>query len=202
MRRNLPSDHHFRFDRLVAECLDPLYRTAYRLMGNLDEARELAHEAFLRAQRALPHLPHDANARAWLFRILRNVWIDHIRKSARDPQLLPFDEVEDFAELPVPKLEVMDEESRGRLEQCLDDQVLAAIQGLPEDMRLALLFQTFGGLNYEEISQALECPIGTVMSRLHRAKAHLREQLASYAATHHAASSQGLKTGGDRHAQA
>ena len=199
MRRNLPSDHHFRFERLVAECLDPLYRTAYRLMGNLDEARELAHEAFLRAQRSLPHLPHDANARAWLFRILRNVWIDHIRKSARDPQLLPFDEVEDIAELPAPKLDAMDEESRRRLEQYLDDQVLAAIQGLPDDMRLALLFQTFGGLTYEEISQALECPIGTVMSRLHRAKAHLREQLAAYAAAHRTVG-QTLKTRGDRHA--
>ncbi len=202
MERIPTTDAKRRFERLVAECLDPLYRTAYRLMGNPDAARELAHEAFLRAQRALPHLPHDANARAWLFRILRNVWIDHIRKSARDPQLLPFDEIEDFAELPAPKLDVMDEESRRRLEQCLDDQVLAAIQSLPDDMRLALLFQTFGGLNYEEISQALECPIGTVMSRLHRAKARLREQLASYAAEHHAASSQTLKTGGDRHVQA
>jgi RNA polymerase sigma-70 factor, ECF subfamily len=86
------------------------------------------------------------------------------------------------------------------LEQCLDDQVLAAIQSLPQDMRLALLFQTFGGLNYEEISYALECPIGTVMSRLHRAKARLREQLASYAAAHRAVGPQTLKTKGDRHA--
>ena len=199
MARIPTTDAKRRFERLVTECLDPLYRTAYRLMGNPDDARELAHEAFLRAQRALLHLPHDANARAWLFRILRNVWIDHIRKSARDPQLLPFDEVEDFAELPAPKLDAMDEESRRRLEQCLDDQVLAAIQGLPDDMRLALLFQTFGGLNYEAISQALECP-GTVMSRLHRAKAHLREQLAEYAAAHRTVGRQTLKTRGDRHA--
>jgi RNA polymerase sigma-70 factor (ECF subfamily) len=201
MERIPTTDAKRRFERLVDECLDPLYRTAYRLMGKADEARELAHEAFLRAHRAILHLPHDANARAWLFRILRNVWIDHIRKSARDPEF-PFDEIQDFAELPAPKLDVMDEESRRRLEQFLDDQVLAAIQGLPDDMRLALLFQTFGGLNYEEISQALECPIGTVMPRLHRAKARLREQLASYAAAHHAVSSQILKTGGDRHAQA
>jgi RNA polymerase sigma-70 factor (ECF subfamily) len=202
MRRIPTTDAKRRFELLVAECLDPLYRTAYRLTGKADEARELAHEAFLRARRALSHLPHDANARAWLFRILRNVWVDHIRKSARDPQLLPFDEIEAFADVPTPKLDAMDKESRRRLEQYLDDQVLAAIQSLPHDMRLALLFQTFGGLNYEEISQALECPIGTVMSRLHRAKARLREQLASYAATYRGVSSQTLKTGGDRHAQA
>jgi RNA polymerase sigma-70 factor (ECF subfamily) len=200
MARSSTEDSNCRFERLVAECLDPLYRTAYRLTRNADEARDLAHEAFLKARRAIPQLPHDANARAWLFRILRNVWIDHIRKSARDPKLLPVDEMEEFSELPAPKFDAMDEESRRRLEQCFDDQVLAAIQTLPDDMRLALVFQTFGGLNYEEISQALECPIGTVMSRLHRAKARLREQLAAYAV------SQGItettEHGGDCHAQA
>jgi RNA polymerase sigma-70 factor (ECF subfamily) len=200
MGRTPTTDARGRFELLVAECLDPLYRTAYRLTGNSDEARELSHEAFLRAQRALPQLPHDANARAWLFQILRNVWIDHIRKSTRDPQLLPFEEIENFADVHAPKLDAMDEESRRRLEQCLDDQVLAAIQSLPQDMRLALLFQTFGGLNYEEISHALECPIGTVMSRLHRAKARLREQLASYAAANRAVGPQTLKIRGDRHA--
>ncbi len=197
MARSSTEDFNRRFERLVAECLDPLYRTAYRLTRNTDEARDLTHDAFLKARRAIQQLPHDANARAWLFRILRNVWIDHIRKSVRDPQLLPVDEMEEFAELPAPKFDVMNAESRRRLEQCLDDRVLAAIQTLPDDMRLALLFQTFGGLNYEEISQALECPIGTVMSRLHRAKTRLREQLAAYAA------SQGItEHGGDRHAQA
>lgn len=189
-----------RFEYLVAECLEPIYKTAYRLAGNAEEARDLAHEAFLKARRAIPQLPHDANARAWLFRILRNTWIDHLRKSMRGPEVLSLDEMAEFAELPAPKFNVTDEESRRRLEQCLDDEVLAAIQTLPDDMRLALLFQIFGGLDYEEISLALDCPIGTVMSRLHRAKTRLREQLAFYAA------SQGIiettTHGGDCHAQA
>lgn len=196
----MPDD---RFERLVADCLDPLYRTACRLTGNSDEGRDLAHKAFIKARLALPSLPHDANARAWLFRILRNVWIDQIRKTAREPQLVVMEEGEVAGErAPIPKFDVMDEKSRRRLEQAFDDQVLTAIQTLPDDMRLALLFQTFGGLNYAEISQALECPVGTVMSRLHRAKSRLREQLATYATSLGITRSQNIKPGGDHHAQA
>jgi len=203
MGKNLQAEHHLRFERLVTECLDPLYRTAYRLSGSSAQAEDLTQEAFLRARRAIAQLSQDANTRAWLFRILRNTWIDQIRKSNHEPHLLPPEVIEEgIAEPPAPSFNVMDEESRRRLEQSLDDEVLTAIQTLPDDLRLALLFQTFGGLSYEEISQALECPIGTVMSRLHRAKTRLRERLVRYAAVHYGVGPETLGRGGNRNAQA
>jgi RNA polymerase sigma-70 factor (ECF subfamily) len=77
--------------------------------------------------------------------------------------------------------EIFDVKDRAQLDELLDQEVVSAIAELPDEERLALLFQAVGNLSYREISEALECPIGTVMSRLHRAKRWLRLRLAAYA---------------------
>jgi len=171
------------YTELIERCLEPLHRTALRLTGNAAEAEDLVQETCLRAYRAWAQLRETAGAQAWLFRILRSAWLDHLRKTARRPQLVAMDveAAQPAAETP-PLLDVTDAEDRRALEQAFDEEVLAAMNELPEDERLALMFQVFGGLSYREISEALDCPLGTVMSRLHRAKAWLRSRLASYAA--------------------
>ena len=171
------------YAELIERCLDSLHRTAFRLTGNAAEAEDLVQETCVRAYRAWAQLREPAGAQAWLFRILRSAWLDHLRKAARRPQLVAMDSAaaQPAAEAP-PLLDVTDAEDRRALEQALDEEVLAAMNELPEDERLALMFQVFGGLSYREISEALDCPLGTVMSRLHRAKARLRSRLADYAA--------------------
>ena len=170
------------FSELIAAQFDPLYRTALRLTGNVSDAEDLVQETCLRAHRAWAQLRERAGARAWLFQILRTTWIDLLRKAARRPVLLamehePEQPLADAA--PVPNITAAAD--RQALEQGFDEEVLAAMNDLAEEERLALMFQTFGGLSYREISEALECPLGTVMSRLHRAKAALRTRLAEYA---------------------
>lgn len=166
------------YTELIERCLESLHRTAFRLTGNAAEAEDLVQETCVRAYRAWEQLREPAGAQAWLFRILRSAW-----KAARRPQLVAMDSeaAQSAAEAP-PLLDVTDAEDRRALEQAFDEEVLAAMNELPEDERLGLMFQVFGGLSYREISEALDCPLGTVMSRLHRAKARLRSRLADYAA--------------------
>ncbi len=164
------------YTELIERCLEPLHRTALRLTGNAAEAEDLVQETCLRAYRAWAQLREPAGAQAWLFRILRSAWLDHLRKAARRPQLVAMDvEAAQPAAVVPPLLDVTDAEDRRALEQAFDEEVLAAMNELPEDERLALMFQVFGGLSYREISEALDCPLGTVMSRL-------RSRLADYAA--------------------
>jgi len=167
----------------VSNSLPPLYRTAFRLTGNREDAEDLTQETFLKAYRSLDQLAGPSGARAWLFRILRNSWIDRLRKDARRPRMAVLDPEEEADELPqLALLDVTDPAHRNALEQEFDQEVLRALHQLPEEECLAVLFQTFGGLSYKEIAHALDCPIGTVMSRLNRGKARLRKELAAYAA--------------------
>jgi len=185
-----------RYARLVDRCLDEVYRTALRLCGSRDEAEDLAHDAFVKARRGIAKLPEDARDRAWLFRILRNAWIDRQRRSGRLPELVRWEPETEVAgeacagdatgveatSVPTPVMRDADDDiGREVIEQQFDDHLLEALDALPEDLRLALYLQIFGGLDYAEIAAALDCPIGTVMSRLHRAKSRLRGSLIDYA---------------------
>ncbi len=170
------------YAELIERCLDPLHRTALRLTGNPTDAEDLVQETCIRAWRAWAQLREPAGARAWFFQVLRSAWLDQLRKTARRPHLVAMAEAapEAMAEhAPLPN--VADAAERRMLEQAFDEEVLAAMNELPEEERLALMFQVFGGLSYREISDALGCPLGTVMSRLHRSKAWLRAALVEYA---------------------
>jgi len=192
-----------RFEELVSDLVTPIYRTAVRLAGNPEDAEDLTQETFLKAYRSLHQLTDSAGAQAWLFRILHNAWVDRLRKQKRRPQLVTFEPGEEVVELPKPPLlDVTDPAHRSALEQKFDQEVLGALYQLPEEERLAVLFQTCGGLTYKEIAAALECPIGTVMSRLNRGKARLREDLAAYAAREGFLKQTNEERGGDEVAEA
>lgn len=169
-----------RLARVLAEQLDALHRVACRLERDPEAAADLVQETCLRAWRSREQIRLREPA-PWLFRILRNLWVDRWRRAQSRPVLeeLPEDLVAEAA-APAP-LAPQDAAGRVRLEQCFDDEVLAALDELPEPERLALVLHTFGDLTYHEISVALECPLGTVMSRLHRARGRLRGRLTDYA---------------------
>lgn len=169
------------FNRLAAEQIDALHRTAYRLTNDVSEAEDLTQEVFLKAWNSIGKLQGMPKVRPWLFRVLRNAWLDRLRKKARRPQLVGMDEPpEDVSPEPVPVLSKM--EDREAWNEHFDTEVLEAIEELSDGERLVLLYHTFGELSYKEIAEALECPLGTVMSRLHRARARLQQRLIDYAA--------------------
>jgi RNA polymerase sigma-70 factor, ECF subfamily len=154
-----------RVDELVEAHYRCLYAFAYRLSGSVQEAEDLTQEAFCQAQTKLDQLREWDRARSWLFTILRNIYLHRVRASKQSHQL-PMDEVGDVPDrLPDP-LPAVDGE---KLQEALNE--------LPEGWRTPLILFYFEEFSYREIADQMNVPLGTVMSRLARAKAFLRSRL-------------------------
>lgn len=159
------SDADFR--RRAVECLDSLYAFAVSLCHDRAAAEDLVQETYLRALRALRHPAPDENLRAWLFTILHNVWRNEHRRRAPD-SLESLPEVQRT----LPSQELLPEEALARLEQ--QERVREAVAALPGAYREVVMLRFGEGFSYHQIATILDCPAGTVMSRLARARALLR----------------------------
>jgi RNA polymerase sigma-70 factor (ECF subfamily) len=149
---------------LVASHHAPLYRYAYRLCGSAPDAEDLTQQVFLIAQQKIGQVREASCVRSWLFTVLRNCYL----KSRARRLALPIAEF-DVGTLPEsPPAEPIDSE-----------ELQQAIDSLPDDFRLVVLLFYFEHRSYREIADLLDLPLGTVMSRLARAKAHLRRRLSS-----------------------
>ncbi len=150
---------------LVDEYYATLYRYAFRLSGQAADAEDLTQETFCKAQDHLAQLRDPGRVKPWLFSILRNAYL-HRARSDRQERRVPLDEVGDLAE-PLPEaLPAVDPE---RLQEALNE--------LPEVFRTPIILYYFEDFSYRDIADQMDLPIGTVMSRLARAKAHLRGRL-------------------------
>ena len=154
-----------RVQELVELHYVPLYRYAFRLTGSASDAEDLTQDAFCQAQLKLTQLRDAARAKAWLFSILRNTFLHRIRDAQRQ-QTVSLDSV---GEVPERLTEPLPEIDPQRLQQVLNE--------LPEDFRTPLILFYFEDFSYRDIADQMDLPIGTVMSRLSRAKAHLRARL-------------------------
>ena len=160
-------------------CADALYHLARYLARDESEAEDLVQETYVRAFAAADQLEAGANLRAWMLRILRNVFLSHLRRAGRDPTEGGLDTVAPAAEPPPPpalrgdaELEVM--------RRIVADEIEGALRALQEESRTVVLLD-LEGLSESETASVLGCPAGTVKSRLSRARAALRERLADYA---------------------
>src|SRR3954447_22956645 len=152
--------------RLVDEHYVALYRYAYRLSGSSADAEDLTQEAFCKAQLNLAQLRDPGRSKPWLFSILRNAYLQRVR-ARRQEVSLSLDDLGDVAEPPPDPLPEIDPE---QLQQALND--------LPEVFRTPIILYYFEDFSYRDIAEQMDLPLGTVMSRLARAKAHLRSRLA------------------------
>jgi len=154
-----------RVQQLVDEHYLALYRYGYRLSGSAAEAEDLTQEAFCKAQLQMVQLRDPDRTKAWLFSILRNAFL-HKARSRRQHRQVPLESVGDVAgPLPEPLPEVGSE------------QLQEALNELPEVFRTPIILYYFEDFSYRDIAEQMDLPIGTVMSRLARAKAHLRGRL-------------------------
>ena len=152
-------------EQLVAAHYAPLYRYAYRLSGSAADAEDLTQEVFCQAQRKLGQLRDRDKAKAWLFSILRNAYLHRVRAHKHE-HVVSLDGVGDLPErLP----DALPEVDPQRLQQVLNE--------LPEAFRTPLVLYYFEDFSYRAIAEQMDLPLGTVMSRLARAKAHLRGRL-------------------------
>jgi RNA polymerase sigma-70 factor (ECF subfamily) len=160
----------FEFD----EYLDGLYGYAFVLSRNSAEAEDLVQETYLRAFRAAEKLRSVSNVKSWLFTILRNIWLNELRHRRTIPEMVELDSDGRGAIDPPdtskdPHAVYVDELER--------EQVRAAIEQLPPEFREIIILREYEELSYQEIAAVLDCPPGTVMSRLARARSKLRELL-------------------------
>src|SRR5437899_11890605 len=173
------------FEAGVLAQLDSLYRTALRMTNNTQEAEDLVQETMLKAFRFAHTYQPGTNLRAWLFRILNTSAINRYRKQATHPTPASLPEGEDFylynriKDLSGQELNIGAEEEV--LAQYLDEDVYQALNDLPPNFRMAVILADMEGLSYKEIAEALEIPIGTVMSRISRARRQLQQSLWKYA---------------------
>ncbi|MFQ5889589.1 MAG: sigma-70 family RNA polymerase sigma factor [Gemmatimonadota bacterium] len=159
--------------------LDALYGLALRLTGG-DEprAQDLVQDSILKAYRSWDHFETGTNCRAWLMTILRNTFINDFRRRKGRPDDVEF---EDVAERPSSS-SLYEADPEGTIfERIIDEQVIAAIEGLPEEFRVPVVLADLEGLSYQEVSELMGIPVGTVKSRLFRARKRLQETLYQYA---------------------
>jgi RNA polymerase sigma-70 factor (ECF subfamily) len=163
------------FDAAVARHAPSLRESARRLTGSLDEADDLVQEAVLRAWMFWDRFEPGSNARAWLHRILVNTFINAYRKQRREREL--FRQAGEEARREATTVSAV----RAAQRDGLGDEVGAALAALPAEFRAVVELVDLGDFSYREVASELGCPIGTVMSRLHRARKQLQELLSGYA---------------------
>lgn len=160
---------------------DAMYRYALRLTGSEAAAQDLVQDAMAKALQNFDKVRPDTNWRAWVFTIVRNHFISGTRKSGRETFVEDADKLPAEPEPPIgAALDALGGDQRFR--EGFEDEVLHALQTLPESQRTAVVLCDIEGLEYEEIAHILQCPVGTVRSRIHHARKRLKTALAGYAA--------------------
>lgn len=166
------------FEREVLPHLDAMYRVALRLTGDAASAEDLVQDTVLKAFRAWESFRQGTNARGWLLTILRNTFINDYRRRRRAPMLVDIDVAEPHA---------LAHEGGGSdpegefFHQLVDDRIIAALDALPDEFREVVVLSDVEGLGYAQIADMLAVPVGTVKSRLFRARRQLQGVLREYA---------------------
>jgi RNA polymerase sigma-70 factor (ECF subfamily) len=172
------------FEQVALVHLDALYQTALRLTHNRAEAEDLVQEAYLRAFRGFHRFNPGTNCRAWLFTIMRNVFLNQVRHGGRevlDADMTILDTATESATAARPTRENPEEEF---LQTVVHGDVDRALRSLPLVFREAVVLADLEGLSYKEVAEVIGCPIGTVMSRLSRGRHLLRQALGRLAREH------------------
>jgi RNA polymerase sigma-70 factor (ECF subfamily) len=168
------------FEGLVQEYKNRIYGYICRLTNDSPDAEDITQEVFIRAYQSMHAFRHDAAVDTWLYRIATNLVIDRFRRAKRAPQMVPVvtDAEDSLGEIPASNRD-SDPQATAQLFE-LQKQVQKAIQSLPTKLRSVVVLHDMEGLSYEEVAQAVGCPVGTVKSRLFNARLLLRRKLQHY----------------------
>lgn len=173
---------HEEFEREAVPHMDSLYNFALKMTGDSDDANDLIQETYLKAFRFWDKFEKGTNCKAWLFRIMKNTYINTYRKQTKEPDKVDYEDVENFYENIKPSSTDSAHLEKDIYDNLLDDELSEAITSLPEDFRTVVILCDIEGYTYDEIANFIDCPVGTVRSRLHRARKMLFTKLHKYAA--------------------
>lgn len=174
-----------RFEGEALTHSDSLYRTALRMTRNADDAADLVQETMVKAYRFWDKYEEGSNARAWLYKIMTNIFINNYRSKTRAPQTVAYEDIDDnflFGQLA--DLDPAVNPEQQFFNKIFDKDVKRAIEELPEDFRMVVTLSFLDGFSYQEIADIAGLNIGTVKSRLHRGRKLLQKSLWDYAQRH------------------
>lgn len=174
------------FEAAALPYLDSLYNTAYRMTRNAADAEDLVQETYLKAYRYYDKFEEGTNFKAWLFKIMKNTFINNYRRQQLTPPQSDFADIEESFETSLNKdaggqIKNPEEEF---LETVLDEDVQRSLDDLPADYRMVVVLADLEGFSYKEIAEILEVPVGTVMSRLYRGRRLMERAMLDYAREH------------------
>lgn len=183
MTERTEAERRKEFEEEALVHLDLLYNSAMQMTRNPADAQDLVQETFVKAYRFFDKFKRGTNCKAWLFKIMKNNFINTFRKRAKEPIRVDFDQVEATLQAqPTPEVG-LDESGDGRhaFDELVEDDVKEALDELPLEFRMVVILSDIEGFSYKEIADVLECPIGTVRSRLSRARKFLQKKLHDFA---------------------
>ncbi|MBN7813900.1 sigma-70 family RNA polymerase sigma factor [Algoriphagus pacificus] len=169
------------FDGEFMPHIDSMYNFAYRLTFDEDDAKDLVQDTYLKAYRFINSFEQGTNAKAWLFRILKNSFINEYRKKSKQPAKVDYQEVETYYNSDDVQYQSTTDLRADSVKDMLGDEISNALNSLAVDFRTVIILCDLEGFTYEEMAKILDIPIGTVRSRLHRARNLLKEKLRGYA---------------------
>ena len=158
-----------------------MYNFAYRLTLDRDDAKDLVQDTYMKAFRFIESFQTGTNAKAWLFRILKNSFINDYRKKSKEPSKVDYQEVETYYNSEDVNRQITADLRVESLKDMIGDEISNALNSLEVDFKTVIILCDLEGFKYEEMAKILDIPIGTVRSRLHRARQLLKEKLSEYA---------------------
>jgi RNA polymerase sigma factor (sigma-70 family) len=177
------ADRRARFEALTLPLSSALFGFAVKLIRDRDRAADLVQEAFLRAYRTFDGFRPGTNAKAWLFQIVYSIFVNEYHKQRRRPREVSMDELEQRYQrsLDIPDWDACRAVLENPALERRPGEVEQALAALPDSFRQAMLLVDVGELSYEEAAKVMDCPLGTLRSRLHRARKLLAIELQDYA---------------------
>jgi RNA polymerase sigma factor (sigma-70 family) len=169
------------FDKEFLPHIDSMYNFAYRLTFDEDDAKDLVQDTYLKAYRFIESFERGTNAKAWLFRILKNSFINDFRKKSKEPSKVDYNEVETYYNSENVDKPITTDLRIETVQDMIGDEISNALNTLDVDFRTVIILCDLEGFKYDEMAKILDIPIGTVRSRLHRARNLLKENLSDYA---------------------
>ncbi len=169
------------FDEEFLPHISSMYNFAYRITFDEDDAKDLVQETYFKAFRFIDSFKEGTNAKAWLFRILKNSFINEFRKKSKEPAKVDYQDVETYYNSDDVNEVITTDLRVETLQDMIGDEISIALNALAVDFRIVIILCDLEGFTYEEMSKILDIPIGTVRSRLHRARNLLRDKLKQYA---------------------
>ena len=169
------------FEKEFMPHIDSMYNFAYRLTFDEDEAKDLVQDTYMKAFRFINSFLEGTNAKAWLYRILKNSFINDYRKKSKQPSKVDYQEVEQYYNSEDTPREATVDLRIEATRDMIGDEITNALNSLAVDFRTVIILCDLEGFTYEEMAKILDIPIGTVRSRLHRARNLMREKLGTYA---------------------